>query len=217
MGYLKQKKQTQAINNFLLLATILLSMLTFSSFSDHPFFVFINNYKLQIFAINALLLLFAIIRRKKRYILASLILFFINYSSISAYGNFINNTKINSQNKQSIVFIPQSSEILNINNSIVIINFSNTSDFEGALNQLQSFILAQNEPTIIIGDFKKPLWHPKLKEFMQKTGLKSKNKIIFNSFNPFYVPTINVLGFDNIGLDKIIKKNDRYEFILLAK
>ncbi len=216
MGYLKEKKRKQLESNILLSTTLILSFLTIFPLFNYKPFAIINTYLLQIYIVSMLFILFALTKKRKRYITISIILFVINYNSINAHANLTNNIKIKSAQKQSVTY-KKSNDLFNIDNSIIKVDLSKVADFESALDELEDFVLSQNEPVTVIGDLKKPLWHPQIKDFMQKTGLKAKNKIIFDSFNPFFVPSINVLGFDNIGVEKIIKKNDAYEFILLAK
>lgn len=85
-------------------------------------------------------------------------------------------------------------------------------DFEGlasdvriqAFRQLQKFVLMQDDPVIVVGDFGEPSWSPEMKDFLSATQLKVKNRMILKSrryrFNPFAVPQFYVLAFDNVGI-----------------
>lgn len=72
---------------------------------------------------------------------------------------------------------------------------------------LIEFVQQRNEPVIIVGNFGIPAWHPVFKSFLSETSLRVKNKVLLRdnqgSFNPFIVPRVNVLGFDNVGIDEI--------------
>lgn len=69
---------------------------------------------------------------------------------------------------------------------------------------LARFVLNQDEPVIIIGDFGLPAWSPLFRDFLTETGLEVKNHIVYSdgkkSFSFFNVPTLNILAYDNIGI-----------------
>ena len=73
---------------------------------------------------------------------------------------------------------------------------------------MAEFVLQRDEPVIIVGNFGIPAWHPVFKSFLSETSLRVKNKILLRdnqgSFNPFIVPRVNVLGFDNVGIEKVM-------------
>lgn len=89
------------------------------------------------------------------------------------------------------------------------LNFANLSfkEEKNVFDNLAKFILGQDEPVIIIGDFGVPAWSKTFKNFLAKTDLEIKNRIIMTDgnswFNPFIVPSINVLGYRNLGLKNI--------------
>lgn len=74
-------------------------------------------------------------------------------------------------------------------------------------NNLAQFVNLQGCPVVILGDFGIPVWTSQFKDFLDKTHLEVKNRIIWGGnrylFNPFTVPTINVLGYKEMGLNKI--------------
>ena len=74
-------------------------------------------------------------------------------------------------------------------------------------NNLAEFVLSQDEPLVLIGNFGVPAWSPVFKNFLQKTSLEVKNRILFTDgkhiFNPFCIPTINVLAYKNVGIKSI--------------
>ena len=92
---------------------------------------------------------------------------------------------------------------------VVNIDFSNLKKEEekNVFKNLEEFVLAQNIPLVIIGDFGMPAGMPIFKNFMIRTGLEVKNRVILSNgrqwFNPFVLPTINVLGYKAMGLDVV--------------
>lgn len=94
---------------------------------------------------------------------------------------------------------------------ITIINLDFLSKYEReyptALRNLEKFVVAQNGPVIIIGDFGIPSWDILFRNFLNKTGLSVKNRILFtdgkSKFRFWLIPSINILGFDNIGIESI--------------
>lgn len=77
----------------------------------------------------------------------------------------------------------------------------------GLYNNLTEFVLEQNLPVIIIGDFGLPSWSDTFQNFLLKTGLEIKNRVILSDgsslFNPFVRPSLNVLGYKTMGLKEI--------------
>ena len=74
-------------------------------------------------------------------------------------------------------------------------------------DNLAEFVLSQDEPPIIMGDFGIPAWSETFRAFLARTGLEVKNHVIMSDgshwFNLFSVPSINVLGYRNLGLENI--------------
>lgn len=92
---------------------------------------------------------------------------------------------------------------------ILNINFSDLKHGEAKTiyKNLEEFILAQNVPIVIVGDFGQPAWMPEFQHLMRSTGLEVKNKVILSNgtqkFNILALPTINVLGYKALGVDEI--------------
>lgn len=91
----------------------------------------------------------------------------------------------------------------------VNIDFSDLkpSEEENVYHNLAEFILSQDEPVVIVGDFGIPAWTHTFQDFLVKTGLEVKNRVIMSGgswlFNPFAVPTFNVLAYQNFGIRKL--------------
>lgn len=104
------------------------------------------------------------------------------------------------------------------------IDFSNLkyNEQEVIFHNLADFVLSQDKPVIIIGDFGIPAWSKTFQNFLIKTGLEVKNKIILSDgkslVNPFIIPSINVLAYKNVGLKNIQflnkSKNANYPLLI---
>ena len=80
-------------------------------------------------------------------------------------------------------------------------------EIKGVYDNLIEFVLLQDDPVILVGDFGITSWSPIFKNFLQKTALEVKNRIIMTDgshfFSPFSAPTINLLAYKNIGIRSI--------------
>lgn len=89
------------------------------------------------------------------------------------------------------------------------VNFAGLSAAEEntVYNNLTEFVLEQNLPIIIIGNFGRPSWSQRFQKFLADTELEVKNRIILSDgrhlFNPLQIPEINVLGYKALGLADI--------------
>lgn len=74
-------------------------------------------------------------------------------------------------------------------------------------DNLAEFVLNQDNPVIIVGDFGLPAWSGIFKEFLNRTGLEVKNRVLMTDgrrrLNFFTVPAINVLAYRDVGLGKV--------------
>lgn len=101
--------------------------------------------------------------------------------------------------------------ILAGNQPLVFVNI----DFRGLSHQeeaaiyhnLEEFVVSQDNPVVIIGDFGIPAWSRTFQKFLNKTSLEVKNHIILSNgsswFNPLGVPSLNVLAYKNFGVNKV--------------
>lgn len=91
-------------------------------------------------------------------------------------------------------------------------------EYATAFHNLEKFVSAQNGPVIIVGDFGVPSWSPIFRKFLKNTDLNVKNRILFTdgkqSFRFFFIPTINILGFDNLGIEKLLMKGKDFHIRL---
>lgn len=86
-------------------------------------------------------------------------------------------------------------------------------DFRGAdknqysqiFSQLHQFIVKQDNPVIIFGEFAVPAWDRSFKKFLNLSGLTVKNELIFTSkshYNFFTTPSFYILGFQEMGVSR---------------
>lgn len=93
--------------------------------------------------------------------------------------------------------------------TLITFDFSKVKPKELPLTyeNLAKFILGIDEPIVVAGDFAVSAWSPLMRDFLIKTGLNVKNRILLSeghkTINFFNVPTVNLLGFDNIAIRKI--------------
>ena len=106
----------------------------------------------------------------------------------------------------------------------ISLDFSKLSrrEIKTSLKNLAEFINMQDAPIIVVGNFGIEAWSPAFLSFLEKTKLEVKNKIILSDgkylFNPFVVPTINVLAYKDYGIRKMSflskKKNPSYPLLI---
>jgi hypothetical protein len=81
------------------------------------------------------------------------------------------------------------------------------------LKQLKNFVIKQDNPVILYGDFGVPAWNRYLRRFMVQTRLSIKNRLLFTkgaSYNIFTTPSFYILGFNAMGIENLkIKNNDK--------
>ncbi len=93
--------------------------------------------------------------------------------------------------------------------TVIDVDFSKVSaqSRKTAYEQLRKFIVMQDDPVIVIGDFAETPWAKMFKKFLLDTELEVKNKVLLfdnnRRFNPFVVPTFYVLAFNNVGVNDI--------------
>lgn len=91
----------------------------------------------------------------------------------------------------------------------ITLDFSKTTRQEQnvALNNLAEFINMQDSPVIVFGDFGQEAWSKNFLEFKDKTGLEVKNKILLKKmkygYNPFSIPSINLLAYKDFGVKEM--------------
>lgn len=80
------------------------------------------------------------------------------------------------------------------------------SDYDSVFKNLNDFLLTQDNPVIIFGEFGLPIWARPFKTFLDVSGLQVKNRLVFTKgspFNIFTTPSFYILGFQDMGLSSI--------------
>ncbi len=76
-----------------------------------------------------------------------------------------------------------------------------------SFRRLAAFVDAQDDPVVLYGNFGEAAWSRNMRRFLDETGLKVKNRLIFaengRRFNPFALPEFYVLGFANFGVENL--------------
>lgn len=96
------------------------------------------------------------------------------------------------------------------------LDFSNAprAELPAALKNLAEFVNMQDIPVVIAGNFGIEAWSPVFLAFMEKTGLEVKNHIILSDgkylFNPFTVPSLNILAYKNVGVKDVSFLNAKH-------
>lgn len=91
----------------------------------------------------------------------------------------------------------------------VSLNFEHLSNSAAStvFDNLSEFVLSQDNPVILAGNFGIPAWSPIFNRFLYQTNLEVKNRILLTdgnwSFSPFAIPSVNLLAYKNVGIQKI--------------
>ena len=232
MGYLSQKKKSIREHNFFMFSAVVLSVLSLLSlFSDN--FPSLKDRMFLLYLLNIVLFFYTLIRLQFKFVLLFLVLVLINFFSISAYSRiFFNKNHLHSSDilisydgssltpkgSDDIKWLYFDSEnkasysemtIEDNNFNLLMLNFDDLSSKQRKKNliKLKNFILSQDLPTIVIGDFGTSVWQPEMRKFLEQTNLKTLNRLVFakkgSSGNYLNVPSFYVLAFEDFGLSEI--------------
>lgn len=89
----------------------------------------------------------------------------------------------------------------------------NKKQQKAALKHISSFILSEDDPIIIFGNFGMTAWNSLFIKFLTESGLKVKNNLLSLLPNLFLPPTNYVIGYKNmefIDLKRLPKKENSY-------
>lgn len=93
--------------------------------------------------------------------------------------------------------------------TVIGVDFRNTGNDvrKKAFKLLRAFVMMQDDPVIVLGNFGEPIWSKNFKQFITRTGLSAKNRLLMidekHNFNPFAVPYFYVLAFGNVGINDL--------------
>ena len=91
----------------------------------------------------------------------------------------------------------------------LIVDFQKVQSAErrAALKNLAEFINMQDVPIVVVGNFGVEAWAEEFLDFLEKTKLEVKNRILLSDgqyrFNPFQIPSLNILAYKDFGIKKI--------------
>ena len=245
MGYLSQKKHQIRENIFLYVMALLFAGLSIFSISCPGFkIVFFNLFHLYLFSFA--LMVYALIVKKYKPAIIFCLVFIISYTTLSSSVNLFISDKFQGVNNINLVYdskkslaeefskgIVSSGAIIladkfispyvtiDKNSPVTIIrvnlNDAKYEQYPVIFKHLRQFIIKQDNPVIIYGEFGVPAWNKIFKKFLRSTGLSVKNKLIFTKsakYNIFTDPTFYVLGFHEMGISDItISTKDNYKVI----
>ena len=238
MGYLSQKKHQIREILFLNVTSIILTLFTLFSLTNANFDIYFPNL-FHLYLFSFILFIYSLAVKKIKTSLIFLMLFIINYTALSASGNIFLSDSYDGDNKFELTFddttdingnfygAKTSTGTLILANNITASYIKITEktpmtiikvDLKGLetklrkkiLNQLRLFIIKQDNPVILFGDFGVPAWNRYLRKFIIQSRLVVKNNLLFtknNKYNFLSMPSFYILGFNDMGIENIEIKN----------
>ena len=108
---------------------------------------------------------------------------------------------------------------------IINVDFSQMTPAEEALvfKNMNEFVLEQNIPVIIVGNFGISSWKEVFSGFLRQSGMEVKNRVILSDgksfFNPLVKPSIYLLGYKTLGVEQIsfLNRGDNKSYPILFK
>lgn len=73
----------------------------------------------------------------------------------------------------------------------------NNQQISSALENLSAFVLAQDDPVVIFGNFNMVAWSPAMSKFIETNGLRVKNALFDNLRNFVVAPHYYILGYES--------------------
>ena len=245
MGYLSQKKHQIRENIFLYVMALFFAGLSIFSISYPGFKIaFFNLFHLYLFSFA--LMVYALIVKKYKPAIIFCLVWVISYTTLSSSVNLFMSDKFHGFNNINLTYgikksladefskdaVSSGAIILadkfispyvtidkNSPVTIIKVNFNDAKygQYSVIFKHLRQFIIKQDNPVIIYGEFGIPAWSKIFKKFLRSTGLSVKNKLIFtgsSKYNIFTTPTFYVLGFHEMGISKLtISSNDNQNII----
>lgn len=235
MGYLHQKKQEFRKNLFFQSSALIVAVLTvFFLVFPHFGLPFFNIFHL--YCLSFVLFCCALLAKKFKIAVVFMATSIVSYTSLSTHCNIFLSDSFKGTNSITLNFastyplisdlsaenVISSGSLIIANKflasyvvlneekplTVVRVNFRNASraSYKNIFKHLREFIIKQDTPVIIFGDFGLPAWDPLFRRFLNKTDLNVKNRLLFtksSSFNIFTLPSFYILGFSDMGIDDI--------------
>lgn len=246
MGYLSQKKHETRKNIFLWSMVVLLAVLTAVSIMNEGFHLgFFNLF--HIYCLSLLIFIYALFTRKYKAACAFAVILLINYTSLAANTNIFLSEKFDGSKELSLTFNPEQkftesfalddikaagniilaqkyiASFIVVGNetpiTLVRVNFhkAKKKDYALIFNHLHEFLLKQDNPVVIFGNFGIPAWNRHFKSFLQTSGLTVKNRLLFLDGNFLKPSDFYVLGFSEMGVSQISNEPGKAQNVVLVK
>lgn len=108
---------------------------------------------------------------------------------------------------------------------IINVDFSKMTAAEEpqVFKNMNEFVLEQNSPVIIVGNFGVSSWKEVFSGFLSQSGMEVKNRVILSDgksfFNPLVKPSIYLLGYKTLGIEQIsfLDRGDGKSYPILFK
>lgn len=234
MGYLSQKKKANREAWFLKISAWSITIYTFFAlFFD---VALIRNILFHIYFFELLLLLYSMFTKRFLYVGIFALLAVTGYFQISSATPIFHNNKYKTAQTIEVIYdfakiktmksennIMEGNLILDEHKSFpflqVLTDKDQTTIISVSLDEdssetrskefkiLENFIREQDSSVVLIGNFGVPAWSGEMRNFMDKTGLGVKNKLVFAKKNcrfcPLATPLFYVLSFSNVSVNRI--------------
>lgn len=235
MGYLSQKKQQKRESIFLWVMAVIMTAFTIKYFVDTGFHIGWFNL-FHVYCLSGILVIYSIWCKKYKTTFFFICLFLINYTYIAAYANIFISDKFDGKQNIILSFSPKQTLIDELkgydiisSGSLILANKYKApfavikrdipltvvkvdlrqvkkNEYPLIFRHLNEFVITQDSPVIIFGEFGIPAWDEDFKKFLDTSNLSVKNRLIFNNgskFNIFSLPGFYVLGFREMGVSDI--------------
>lgn len=246
MGYLSQKKHETRKNVFLYGVLVLTALLSVVSLWMPGFKIFFFNL-FHLYILSFIMIGYSLLIGRYKTALIFVVMFLVDYTQLSSSVNLFSSDKYSGSKNVELVFASEtdfsksfseskkSSGVLILAKDYLapyvkasfdgsLVTFIRV-DFRGAngkqyrkiFKHLRQFVIKQDNPVIIFGEFGTPAWSRPFRRFLNKTGLGVKNKLIFTAgakYNILTTPSYYVLGFQEMGVSDIsIEETDKSKLI----
>lgn len=229
MGYLSQKKHKIRENISLHIASLFFAIIALILFFNPEFTLFKINL-FHFYCLSIIFLIWAIIARKLLPSLIILVACIICYTQLSIAGNiflsdnyngdythdisYTNSLKVDDADSKGELFFGKQEfaqyAIIKGDSPLMIVRINLTplphSKYSVILKELHKFIVKQDLPVVLFGDFNMPSWDKYFRRFCEYSGLKVKNRLIFSNATDsgfFAIPHFYILGFSHLGINKL--------------
>lgn len=247
MGYLSQKKQQKRENIVMaIMMAVVLVLTALYLFVPNFDWQYFNLFHL--YCLSGILAIYALWRQKYKTLMFFTTFLIVNYIALAAYCNIFLSDGFDGRQSLELTFDPQQKLIDTLKDenviasgTIIIANHytahyavirslspitlvevdfrkAKGAEYPTIFRHLHEFILQNDNPVIIFGEFGIPAWSEPFKEFIDLSGLMVKNRLLFdNRFNIFSTPGFYVLGFKEMGIANIsFTKSGKQQIINVA-